>query len=146
MAITNVNYNVLTSINNQKEILNMHIVTIILQSFLIFMFLMAGSRKLTGDKTAIEEFKTLRLPQWFRVFTGGYELVTAAALIIGYWDGSWIATGSLLTVIFAIIGTLAMLRVKEPFKNMIMIIVIAIFALILFLSNASNLANFPGFN
>jgi putative oxidoreductase len=124
----------------------MHLVTIILQSFLIFMFLMAGSRKLTSDKTAIEEFITLRLPQWFRVFTGGYELVTAAALIIGYWDASWIAAGSLLTVIFAIIGTLAMLRVKEPFKNMIMIIVIAIFALILFLSNASNLANFPGFN
>ncbi|MEM5596464.1 DoxX family protein [Niallia circulans] len=143
MAITNVNYNVLTSINNQKEILNMHIVTIILQSFLIFMFLMAGSRKLTGDKTAIEEFKSLRLPQWFRVFTGGYELVAAAALIIGYWDGSWIATGSLLTVIFAIIGTLAMLRVKEPFKNMIMIIVIAIFALILFFKQCLESCKFP---
>ena len=124
----------------------MHIVTIVIQTFLTFMFLMASSRKLTGDKTAIEEFKTLRLPQWFRVFTGVYELVSATALIIGYWDASWIAVGSLLIAIFAIVGTLAMIRVKEPFKNIIMIMVIAIFAIILFLNNVSNLSNFPGFN
>lgn len=122
--------------------LNMHIVTIVMQTFLIFMFLMASSRKLTGDKTAIEEFKTLRLPQWFRVFTGVYELVTATALIIGYWATSWIALGSLLIVIFAIVGTLAMVRVKEPFKNMIMIMVIAVFAIILFLSNVSDLSSY----
>ena len=126
--------------------INMHIVMIVMQTFLIFMFLMASFRKLTGDKTAIEEFKTLRLPQWFRVFTGVYELVTAAALIIGYWDTGWIALGSLLIAIFAIVGTLAMVRVKEPFKNMIMIIVIAVFAIILFLNNVSELSNFPGFN
>lgn len=77
------------------------------------------------------------------MFTGVYELVTAAALIIGYWDTSWIAFGSLLIVIFAIVGTLAMVRVKEPFKNMIMIIVIAVFAIILFINNVLGLSNFP---
>lgn len=126
--------------------LKIYIVTIVMQTFLIFMFLMASFRKLTRDKTAIEEFKMLRLPKWFRVFTGVYELVTATALIIGYWDASWIAVGSLLIVIFALVGTLAMIRVKEPFKNMIMILVIAVFAIIIFLSNVSDFSNSPLFN
>lgn len=126
--------------------LKIYIVTIVMQTFLIFMFLMASFRKLTRDKTAIEEFKMLRLPKWFRVFTGVYELVTATALIIGYWDASWIAVGSLLIVIFALVGTLAMIRVKEPFKNMIMILVIAVFAIIIFLSNVFDFSNSPLFN
>lgn len=126
--------------------LKIHIVTIVMQTFLIFMFLMASFRKLTRDKTAIEEFKMLRLPKWFRVFTGVYELVTATALIIGFWDASWIAVGSLLIVIFALVGTLAMIRVKQPFKNMIMILVIAVFAIIIFLSNVSDFSNSPLFN
>lgn len=124
----------------------MHIVSIILQTLLTLMFLMASFGKLTGSKTSIEEFNTLKLPQWFRVFTGIVEFVSAAALIIGYWDASWIPVGALLIVIFAICGALAMVRVKEPFKNMIIIMVIAVLAIILFFINVSDLSNFPVLN
>ena len=124
----------------------MHVVSIVLQTLLTFMFLMASFGKLTGSKTSIEEFKTLRLPQWFRVVTGVVEFVSAAALIIGYWDACWVAVGALLIAIFAICGALAMVRVKEPFKNMIIIIVIAALAIILFLINVSEIPNSPGFN
>ncbi|WP_395894253.1 hypothetical protein ACH2FV_01230 [Bacillus safensis subsp. safensis] len=49
----------------------MHIVMIIMQKFLIFMFPMQVIENYQAiKKTAIEEFKTLKLPQWFRVFTG----------------------------------------------------------------------------
>ncbi|MFE6074218.1 DoxX family protein [Paenibacillus sp. NPDC057886] len=77
----------------------MSIVSITLQTLLILMFLMASSGKLRGAKTPIEEFEKLRLPQWFRVVTGIVELVSAAALIIGYWYASWVATGALLIVL-----------------------------------------------
>lgn len=124
----------------------MHVVSLVLQTLLTLMFLMAGFGKMTGSKTSIEEFKTLRLPQWIRVVTGVVEFVSAAALIIGYWYASWTVVGALLIVIFSICGTMAMVRVKEPFKNMIVILVIAVLAIILFLINIEDFSNFLGLN
>jgi len=106
------------------------------------MFLMASFGKLKGAKTPIEEFEKLRLPQWFRVVTGIVELVSAVALIIGYWDAIWVAAGALIIAFTAIGGVLAQIRIKDKFKNMIMIIVIGILAIILFSINASYLSFF----
>ncbi|GGA34364.1 DoxX family protein [Paenibacillus physcomitrellae] len=124
----------------------MNMVSIILQTLLILMFLMASFGKLRGAKTPIEEFEKLRLPQWFRVITGIIEFVAAAALMIGYWDASWVAAGALLIVFTAVGGVLAQVRIKDSFKNMIMIMVIGVAAIFIFLNNVSELLNFPGFN
>lgn len=106
---------------------------------------MASFGKLRGAKTPIEEFNKLRLPQWFRVITGVIELISAVALIIGYWDASWLAVGALLIACTAICGVLAQVRIKDSFKNMLMIIVIGVMAIFLFINNISALLNFPGF-
>lgn len=124
----------------------MHIVSITFQTLLALMFLFASFGKLTGAQTPIEEFEKLRLPQWFRVVTGMIELISAVALIIGYWDASWVAVGALLIAITAIGGVLAQIRIKDHFKNMIMIILMAILAITVFLINVSYLSDFPGFN
>lgn len=123
----------------------MHIVSIILQTLLTLMFLMASFGKLRGAETPIEEFEKLRLPQWFRVMTGIIELIAAVALIIGYWDASWLAVGTLLITCIAICGVLAQIRIKDAFKNMLIIIVIGIVAIFLFINNMSTLLDFPGF-
>ena len=124
----------------------MHILSIILQSLLAFMFLFASFGKLTGAETPIEEFKKLGLPQWFRVVTGLVEIIAAAALIIGYWESSWVAVGALIITITAIGGILAQIRIKDQFKNMIMIILMGILSITLFFINVSHLSDFPGFN
>ncbi|MFJ7662074.1 DoxX family protein [Lysinibacillus sp. NPDC097162] len=123
----------------------MNIVSIIFQTLLMLMFFMASFGKLRGAKTPIEEFNKLRLPQWFRVITGVIELISAVALIIGYWDASWLAVGALLIAGTAICGVLAQVRIKDSFKNMLMIIVIGVMAIFLFINNISALLNFPGF-
>ncbi|MFJ5788544.1 DoxX family protein [Lysinibacillus sp. NPDC093197] len=123
----------------------MNIVSIIFQTLLMLMFFMASFGKLRGAKTPIEEFNKLRLPQWFRVITGVIELISAVALIIGYWDASWLAVGALLITCTAICGVLAQVRIKDSFKNMLMIIVIGVMAIFLFINNISALLNFPGF-
>lgn len=123
----------------------MNIVSIIFQTLLMLMFFMASFGKLRGAKTPIEEFNKLRLPQWFRVITGVIELISAVALIIGYWDASWLAVGALLIACTAICGVLAQVRIKDSFKNMLMIIVIGVMAIFLFINNISALLNFPGF-
>ncbi|OCT14597.1 hypothetical protein A8709_17165 [Paenibacillus pectinilyticus] len=124
----------------------MHVVSIILQSLLALAFLMAGIGKITGSKMHVENFKKLRLPQWFRVFTGLVEFVSAAALVVGFWDASWVAAGALVIAITAIGGALAHVRAKDFLKEMFPIIFIGILAIILFFINVSDLSNFPGFN
>ncbi|MFJ5766469.1 DoxX family protein [Lysinibacillus sp. NPDC093210] len=123
----------------------MNIVSIILQTLLTLMFLMASFGKLRGAKTPIEEFNKLRLPQWFRVITGVIEFISAVALIIGYWDASWLAIGALLIACTAICGVLAQIRIRDSFKNMLMIIVIGVMAIFLFINNMPALLNFSSF-
>lgn len=129
----------------KRELKTMHIVSIILQTLLTLMFLMASFGKLRGAETPIEEFEKLRLPQWFRIVTGIIELISAVALIIGYWDASWVAVGALLIICTAIGGVLAQIRIKDSFKNMLIIIVIGFVAIFLFINSMSELLNFPGF-
>ncbi|GAB0169837.1 hypothetical protein LSPCS325_32740 [Lysinibacillus sp. CTST325] len=64
-----------------------------------------------------------------------FQLLSAVALIIGYWDASWLAFGALLKTCTAIGGVLAQIRIKDSFKNMLMIIVIGLVAIFLFSNN-----------
>jgi putative oxidoreductase len=124
----------------------MTIFSIVLQSLLALMFLMAGLGKISGSKMHVEGFKHWRLPQWFRVVTGIIEFVGAAALIVGFWDLSWVAVGALILGITAIGGIITHIRVKDSFTETFMIILLAIIGIVLFAINASHLADFPGFN
>lgn len=124
----------------------MTIFSIILQSLLALMFLMAGLGKISGSKIHVEGFKHWRLPQWFRVVTGIVEFVGAAALIVGYWEPSWVALGALILGITGIGGILTHIRVKDAFKDTFMILLLAIISIVLFAINASDLSDFPGFN
>jgi putative oxidoreductase len=124
----------------------MDILIIVLQSLLALMFLMAGFGKISGSKMHIEGFNHWRLPQWFRVVTGFVELVGAAALIIGYWEPSWVAAGALLLGVTAIGGILTHIRVKDSFKQSFMIVLIGIISFIVFFIQLSDFSDFPGFN
>ena len=124
----------------------MNIFSIVLQSLLALAFLMAGLGKVSGSKMHVENFKKWRMPQWFRVVTGLIEFVSAAALIIGFWEPSWVAAGALVIAITAIGGILTHVRAKDSLKDTFPIIFIGILAFILFFINVSDLSDFPGFN
>ncbi|MFC5651256.1 hypothetical protein ACFPYJ_19520 [Paenibacillus solisilvae] len=74
------------------------------------------------------------------------EFVGAAALIIGYWDASWVAVGAIILGITGIGGIMTHLRAKDSFKDTFMIILLAIIGIVLFALHASELSDFPGFN
>jgi uncharacterized membrane protein YphA (DoxX/SURF4 family) len=124
----------------------MVVLSIILQSLLALMFLIAGFGKIAGFKMHVENFKHWRLPQWFRIVTGIVELAGVAALIVGYWDSSWVALGSLILGITGIGGIITHLRAKDSFNQTTMILLLAIISIVLFIIHASNLADFPGFS
>ncbi|MBD0381970.1 DoxX family protein [Paenibacillus sedimenti] len=123
----------------------MQIVSIILQSILALIFLMAASGKLAGSKAQIEAFNHLRLPQWFRIVTGLTQLIGVAAVVIGFWEPSWAAAGALWLAIISLGGILSHVRVKDTFKQAFMIVLLFVLSLVLFMIQNKELASFPGF-
>jgi putative oxidoreductase len=93
----------------------------------------------------IENFDKWRLPQWFRMVTGLVEILGAVALIIGFWEPSWVAVGALWFGIISLGGILTHVRIKDTFKNTFMIIILFIISVALFIIKIDELANFPGF-
>lgn len=124
----------------------MNILSIVLQSLLVLIFLMAGFGKITGSKMHVEGFQKWGLPQWFRVVTGLVEIVGAAALIVGYWEPSWTAAGALLLGVTGVGGTLTHLRAKDSMKETFPIVLIGVLAFVVLIIQRSELMNFPGFN
>ncbi|MFD0673213.1 DoxX family protein [Cohnella sp. GCM10027633] len=123
----------------------MEIVSIVLQSLLALMFLMAGFGKASGNKMHVENFDKWRLPQWFRVLTGLVQLAAVVLLIVGYWDPSWVAAGALILSLVAIGGILTHVRAKDSFQQTFMILLLGIVAFVLLGLEWSHLADFPGF-
>ena len=119
----------------------MEIVSIILQSLLILVFLMSGLSKLAGAKMQIESFEHLGLPQWFRIITGLVQLAAAAAMIAGYWNPGWAAAAGLLLGMVAIGGLLAHIRAKDSFKQSFPIVILGILSFVVFLLRMSDLQN-----
>lgn len=58
---------------------------VVIQVLLIAAFGMSGVGKLAGGRTAVEGFRKMRYPQWFRVLTGVVELVGAAGMAAAFW-------------------------------------------------------------
>ncbi len=123
----------------------MDILSIVLQGLLALAFLMAGLGKISGSKMHFEGFNHWRLPQWFRVVTGFVEFAGAVALIIGFWESSWVAVGALLLGVTAVGGVLTHLRVRDSFKQTFPILLLGALAFILFFIRLSDLSDFPGF-
>lgn len=93
----------------------MHILAIILQSWLLFSMAFFGGSKLAGAGHQVELFDSIKLPQWFRVITGIVQIAACIGLIIGYWYGEIAAWSAILVGIMMLIAILSHLRVKHPF-------------------------------
>lgn len=111
----------------------MHIVAIVMQSWLLLWMLFQGISKLAGQKIQVDLFETIRLPQWFRVVTGILQLVGCAALIAGYWRPEWAAWAALYFGLMMIVAGFSHLRVKEPFAKLAPAIVTFVMAAVVFL-------------
>jgi uncharacterized membrane protein YphA (DoxX/SURF4 family) len=97
----------------------MHILTIVLQSWLLFSMAFFGGSKIAGAKHQIELFDSVKLPQWFRVITGYVQIVGCIGLIIGYWYPGFAAWAGILIGIMMLLACLAHFRVKHPIGKMI---------------------------
>lgn len=113
----------------------MHLLSIILQSWLLFSMAFFGFSKLAGAKHQIELFESIQFPQWFRVVTGVVQIAAVAGLIIGYWYpgvASWTGIG---VGIMMLIAVLSHVRVKHSFGKIfpaVLNIAIAVAVLLLF--------------
>jgi uncharacterized membrane protein YphA (DoxX/SURF4 family) len=97
----------------------MHILTIVLQSWLLFSMAFFGGSKIVGVKHQVELFDSIKLPQWFRVITGYVQIVGCIGLIIGYWY-PWIAAwAALLIGIMMLLACFSHVRIKHPIGKMI---------------------------
>jgi putative oxidoreductase len=117
-----------------------------LQSLLALMFLMSAFSKISGSKMQVEAFKHYRLPQGVRIVVGVLVFVSAAALVVGYWESNWTAAGALILGTVGIGGTLTHIRIKDSFKQAFPIMVLGGLAIILFFIMLSDFSDFPGFN
>ena len=116
----------------------MHILSIVVQSWLLLWMVFQGASKIAGQKMQVELFQSIRLPQWFRVVTGVVQLVGCAALIIGYWYPGVAAWAGLCFGIMMVLAILLHVRVKEPFAKLapaIVTFVIAAGVFVLFLDD-----------
>ncbi|MWC30927.1 DoxX family protein [Paenibacillus sp. MMS18-CY102] len=97
----------------------MHILTIILQSWLLFSMAFFGGSKLAGAKHQIELFDSVKLPQWFRVWTGYVQIAGCIGLIIGYWYPEIAAWTAICIGIMMLVAYFSHIRVKHPIGKVV---------------------------
>ncbi|MFD0717211.1 DoxX family protein [Paenibacillus sp. GCM10027626] len=118
----------------------MSVFLIIVQCFLIVAFLFSGMSKITGAQMQVQAFKHLNLPQWFRVVTGLVQLAGVVGLIMGFWDKGILSLAALLITCVMAGAVVFHARAKDPAKQYIAPIVLAIIPLILIFSHLSELS------
>ncbi|MBB3109648.1 putative membrane protein YphA (DoxX/SURF4 family) [Paenibacillus phyllosphaerae] len=91
----------------------MHILAIVLQSWLLFSMAFFGGSKIAGAKHQIELFESIQLPQWFRLITGYLQALGAIGLVIGYWDAGFAAWSAIGIGIMMLVAIVTHLRVKH---------------------------------
>lgn len=107
----------------------MYILSVILQSILGIGFLVFGLSKF-GSKQMVDEFKRYKLPSSARIFTGLFEVIAAAVIIIGIWFDPYALAGGILmavTMFFAVLVHL--IRVKDPVSKALMPFILLVLAL-----------------
>ncbi|GAA0366803.1 DoxX family protein [Bacillus horti] len=112
-------------------------ISIVLQGILAFLFLTLGLQKISGNKLQVDIFKSLRLPQWFRIVTGWVQLIGVLALVIGIWlpwtavfAGGWLG-------ITMLVGSATHIRVRDPISKVIPSLVLAAVAITVLILNLS---------
>ena len=65
----------------------MTIVTWVLRLLVAALFLFAGYMKLSGNQMMVQEFGTIGLGDWFRLFTGACEVAGAILVLIPSFTG-----------------------------------------------------------
>ncbi|SFE51378.1 DoxX-like family protein [Paenibacillus catalpae] len=120
----------------------MHILAIILQSWLLFSMAFFGGSKLAGAKHQVDLFNEIRFPQWFRVVTGIVQIAACAGLIIGYWNAEIAAWTAVFIGVMMLVAIVSHVRVKHPFGKVfpaILNLAIAIAVVCLYANELSNL-------
>ncbi|MCQ6559393.1 DoxX family protein [Paenibacillus mendelii] len=117
----------------------MNIVTIILQSLLLLAFLFSGLSKIAGAKMQVEVFRHIKLPQWFRVFTGFVQVAGAAGLLAGFWDKGMLSLAALWIGCTMLGAVLSHIRVNDPIKQMFAPFLLMILSMTLALLHLSEL-------
>ncbi|EFM08810.1 DoxX family protein [Paenibacillus curdlanolyticus YK9] len=92
----------------------MYILSIILQSWLLFSMAFFGGSKIAGAKHQVDLFEEIKLPQWFRIVTGYVQIAGAVGLVIGYWYPEVAAWTGVMIGIMMLLACLSHFRVKHP--------------------------------
>lgn len=119
----------------------MHVVSIVIQSWLLAWMTFQAVSKLVGQKMQVELFETIKLPQWFRIVTGIVQLIGCAGLAIGYWYPGIAAWAGLWLGLTMVVAWLSHVRVKEPAAKAIpalFTLALALAVLFLFMKDMSN--------
>ncbi len=91
----------------------------ILEALLGLAFLGAGILKLLGAETAVKNFDSWRLPQWFRPIVGAVEVNGAVGILVGI-VATWLAPLAGIWLVGVMIGALLThLRIHDRAQNMV---------------------------
>lgn len=96
---------------------------------------MFGVMKFTSPKM-VEGFIHFGLPQWFRVVTGIFEFIGAAALLIGIWIPTLAIFGGIWLGIIMFFAALTHIRAKDPMSTAIMPTVLLILSIVVSILNS----------
>jgi len=117
------------------------IISFVMQGILGVLFLSVGIQKILSDQLQVDIFKSLKLPQWFRVVTGCVELVGVVGLIIGFWLPWVLVMAGLWFAVTMLIGMIAHVRVKDPFSKSAPAFMLLVVSITLSTINFSELKN-----
>jgi uncharacterized membrane protein YphA (DoxX/SURF4 family) len=93
--------------------------------------LAAGGTKLAGVESQVEAFEHLGYPQWFRLVTGGLELLAGVALLVGLAVQPLLPLGGSVLAAVVLVGALGShLRAGDPASEMVPAAVLLVLALV----------------
>ncbi|CAH1206444.1 hypothetical protein PAECIP111893_02557 [Paenibacillus plantiphilus] len=119
----------------------MFILSIVLQSWLLFSMAFFGGSKIAGAQHQVELFDSIKLPQWFRVITGYVQIVGCIGLIIGYWYPGIAAWTGIGIGIMMLVACLSHIRVQHPFGKMFPALLNLVIAVAIVLLNTDELSH-----
>jgi uncharacterized membrane protein YphA (DoxX/SURF4 family) len=93
--------------------------------------LAAGGTKLAGADSQVEVFEQLGYPQWFRLVTGGLELLAGVGLLVGLVGQPRLALGGSVLAVVVLIGALGShVRAGDSAGEMVPAAVLLVLALV----------------
>ncbi|WP_042349258.1 DoxX family protein [Bacillus massiliigorillae] len=103
----------------------MSILSIVLQVILGIGFIMFGYQKFTSEAMK-QGFEYFGYSDGFRLFTGFFEIASAIVILVGIWVTSLATVGGAMIVVTMIGAIMTHVKMKDPFKNMMMPILLLV--------------------